>query len=77
MTYHVPRRHVACDAAISPAPVTGVTPRPDPFASLAPPAYSGCNFNNYVMIAGAEALNPGVYCGGITILGGKAIFNRK
>jgi hypothetical protein len=46
MTYHVPRRHVACDAAISPAPVTGVTPRPDPFASLAPPAYSGCNFNN-------------------------------
>ena len=61
--------------AINPPPVTGVSPRPDPFASLAPPTYSGCNFTNYTLIAGSATLNPGVYCGGIAILGGKATFN--
>jgi hypothetical protein len=61
--------------AISPLPKTGVSPRLDPFSSLAAPTYSGCNFTNYIMITGSETLAPGVYCGGITILGGKATFN--
>jgi hypothetical protein len=61
--------------AISPPPITGVSPRPDPFSSLAAPTYSGCNFTNYIMITGSETLAPGVYCGGITILGGKSTFN--
>jgi hypothetical protein len=61
--------------AIAPPPVTGVSPRPDPFSSLAAPTYAGCNFNNYKLIVGSATLTPGVYCGGITILGGKAAFS--
>ena len=59
---------------ITPAPVTGVSPRPDAYAALTAPAYSGCNFNNYKLTGGTATLNPGVYCGGISILGGKATF---
>ena len=61
--------------SIAPAPVTGVSPRPDPLATLAPPAYAGCNFTNYLLVGGSATLNPGVYCGGITVLGGKVTFN--
>jgi hypothetical protein len=61
--------------AISPPPVTGASPRPDAYASLAAPTYSGCNFNNYKLTRGPATLTPGVYCGGILILGGKATFS--
>jgi glycosidase len=61
--------------AISPTPVTGASPRPDAYAGLPAPTYSGCNFNNYKLTGGSATLNPGVYCGGIFILGGKATFN--
>jgi hypothetical protein len=64
----------AAAGGITPAPVTGVSPRPDAYAALTAPAYSGCNFNNYRLTGGSATLNPGVYCGGITILGGKATF---
>ena len=53
----------------------GASPRPDAYASLPAPTYSGCNFNNYKLTGGSATLNPGVYCGGIFILGGKATFN--
>jgi len=56
--------------AISPTPVTGVASRPDPFATMPSPSYSGCNFTNFKLSgASSAALTPGVYCGGITISG--------
>jgi len=55
--------------AVNPPPVTGVSPRPDPFASLAAPTYSGCNSTNYKLIGGPATLTPGAYCGGIAIRG--------
>ncbi|MGA2136986.1 MAG: alpha-amylase family glycosyl hydrolase [Bryobacteraceae bacterium] len=65
----------APSGAITPTPVTGVTPRPDPLATLSAPTYSGCNYTNYRLTKGTATLNPGVYCGGITILAGTATFN--
>jgi hypothetical protein len=57
-------------SAISPTPVTGVAPRPDPFGTMAAPSYSGCNFTNFTLSGAVTAtLTPGVYCGGITISG--------
>jgi glycosidase len=64
----------APSGSITPPPVTGVTPRPDPLANLAAPTYSGCNFTNYKLASGTATLRPGVYCGGIKITGGTAIF---
>jgi len=56
--------------------VTGAAPIADPFASVAAPAVGACNFNNYSPGYGTWTLNPGVYCGGITINNGAtATFN--
>jgi hypothetical protein len=52
------------------------TPIADPFLSVAAPAVGACNFNNYSPGYGNWTLNPGVYCGGITINNGAtATFN--
>jgi len=64
----------APSGAINPAPMTGVSPRPDPLATLPAPTYSGCNFTNYKLTTGTATLTPGVYCGGIKITGGTAKF---
>lgn len=45
---------------------------PDPYASLMIPSYSGCDQNNFHATQ-TETLNPGVYCGGITLTGGANI----
>ena len=71
-----------------PIAITGtsiVTPTPgtrtmrrvvDPFASVPSPAAGLCNFNNYNPGFGTWTLNPGTYCGGITISNGAtATFN--
>ena len=59
---------VGNSTGFSPAPVTGVPPEPDPFASLQPPTYSGCDHSGLVKVHNATtALNPGTYCAGITI----------
>jgi putative Tad-like protein involved in Flp pilus assembly len=57
--------------APSPTPITGVVPAADPLASLAAPSIGSCNYTNFKLSAGAtQTLNPGVYCGGITLTGG-------
>lgn len=38
----------------------------DPLGYVATPAVGSCNYNNYSAVA-AATLNPGVYCGGLTI----------
>src|SRR5690348_15499399 len=42
---------------------------PDPYASLTMPSFSGCDQNNF-HTGQTQTLNPGVYCGGITLTGG-------
>jgi Flp pilus assembly protein TadG len=52
---------------------TNVTPQtdcplvPDPLASRLAPPFGGCDQNNLVIKSGSVTLNPGVYCGGLTI----------
>lgn len=60
--------------APNPTPNTGLAPLVDPFKDLAAPTVGGCDYTNYkVSNAGAVVtLNPGVYCGGITVSGNNA-----
>jgi hypothetical protein len=56
----------------TPAPVGGIDPSADPLAYMVQPGVGGCNFNNTVVDdrngnPPQTVLNPGVYCGGITI----------
>jgi hypothetical protein len=60
----------------NPVPTTGVSPQPDPFLSVVPPAVGGCDFTNYSKGSGTWTLTPGVYCGGISLHNGAiATFN--
>ena len=62
---------------ISPAPTTGTQTVADPFASVAGPTAGACNYTNYSPGFGTWTLNPGTYCGGITINNGAtAAFKR-
>ena len=57
--------------AFQPTPIPDCPPIPDPLASRAPPpnANAGCDYNNYAVDSSNAGvpLQPGVYCGGITI----------
>jgi hypothetical protein len=60
----------------SPTPVSGASVTQDPFASLTGPAAGSCTDTNYNPGWGHWTLNPGTYCGGITINNGAtAVFN--
>lgn len=47
----------------------GVSAIADPYASVNPPAFSGCNYNN-LSIHTTVTLNPGVYCNGLQLNAG-------
>jgi hypothetical protein len=56
-------------ATITPSPVTGASSFSDPLASMAAPSYSSsCDHTNFTL-SGSGTLNPGTYCGGISITG--------
>lgn len=46
---------------------------PDPLAAMAMLAPVGCDQNNIVVSGGARFLNPGSYCGGLTISNGAVV----
>ena len=55
---------------VSPKPVTGIAPVRDPLARLQPPAVGGCDHINYSLgLISIATMNPGTYCGGITLTG--------
>ncbi len=55
---------------VSPKPITGIAPVADPLARLQAPAVGGCDHVNYSLgLISIATLNPGVYCGGITLTG--------
>jgi hypothetical protein len=58
------------NVTVNPAPITGVAPLPDPLAYVPAPTVGGCTYTNVSINANAATtLNPGVYCGGLTING--------
>jgi Flp pilus assembly protein TadG len=60
--------------SFSPSPTTGVSSVADPLASEPQPSFSSCNYNN-TSITTTKTLNPGTYCGGMTISGGTVTLN--
>jgi Flp pilus assembly protein TadG len=55
---------------VSPRPVTGIAPVRDPLARLQPPSFGGCDHTNFSLgLISIATMNPGVYCGGITLTG--------
>lgn len=67
---------VSNGGTITPSFTTGVASTSDPFLSLPSPAVGSCTQTNYNPGYGSWTLNPGVYCGGITISNGStAVFN--
>ena len=61
-----------CSGTVTPAPEDcGV--REDPFASMSPSTSAACTHTNYSQSSGTYSLNPGVYCGGLTLTGGPTV----
>jgi Flp pilus assembly protein TadG len=56
-------------ASVKPAPMTDCPAVQDPLASRSGPTVGSCDFTNLVVNGASETLDPGVYCGGITIKG--------
>jgi hypothetical protein len=52
--------------------VTGYHAVPDPYASVTPPSFNGCDYNNY-STHGVATINPGVYCGGMNLGAGAVV----
>lgn len=65
------------NATISPAPITGAPVVPDPFASLQPPDVGPCTSNGVHLSSHQSAvLEPGVYCGAVTLSGQSSVTLR-
>ena len=61
---------------ITPAATTDCPPVDDPLGSRPAPPVGACLFTNYKITTGTATLNPGTYCGGISITGtAKVTFN--
>jgi Flp pilus assembly protein TadG len=56
-----------------PAPLTDCPARGDPLASRPAPAQGACDHTNHPPINTSRALSPGVYCGGLRVMGGAAV----
>lgn len=53
-------------ATINPTPVTGAPAFLDPLSGLPAPTVGGCTYNN-TAVNSSTTLNPGTYCGGLSI----------
>ena len=60
---------ISNNASVLPSPTLNAPATGDPFASIPAPSYSaaGCLINELITNNQVSTLNPGVYCGGITI----------
>ncbi len=59
--------------AVEPKPLTDCPKFDDPLASRPAPKVGGCDHLAMVIINQKKTLNPGVYCGGLTILGNSKV----
>ena len=55
--------------SVAPEPTTGCLPQPDPLADLTPPEVGACSYRASRFDSYSGILQPGVYCGGLTIAG--------
>ncbi len=77
--------HLTCSAGgygggsinYSPTPLTDCPPRDNPLATRAAPTVGACNYNKHSVSNYVGQLQPGVYCGGLTILGASDITFQK
>jgi hypothetical protein len=53
--------------------VTGYHVVADPYASVTPPSFSGCDHTNYSTHGAIVTISPGVYCGGINLGAGAIV----
>ena len=61
----------------SPMPLTDCPVREDPLKDRTPPTVGVCNYNRHSVSNFVGVLQPGVYCGGLTILGSSSIQLQK
>lgn len=57
---------ISGSATVSPTPVTGAATIADPLLAISEPAFTACDFTNYVA-NGTVTLQPGTYCNGIRL----------
>jgi hypothetical protein len=63
------------NVVFSPLPKTGIVAAADPLAYVQAPSYGACGYNSFTLNGNTGSsgsyyqMNPGVYCGGITIIG--------
>ncbi len=55
--------------SINPEPTTDCSKIDDPLIDRPNPSYAGCNFTNKRVGVGITTMQPGVYCGGLEIVG--------
>lgn len=60
-------------ANFDPIPITDCPKRDDPLADRAPPTFGGCEHSGLVKTDFIGTLQPGVYCGGLTIDGASRV----
>lgn len=60
---------VSGSATADPAPISDCPPLPDPLADRAPPPFEGCDHTALAIKDETVTLDPGVYCGGLTVAG--------
>jgi Putative Flp pilus-assembly TadE/G-like len=61
-------------ATITPTPVTGIPPAPDPLAYLTPPSTVGCDVTGFNQNGGSITISPGVYCKGMKLVNNAHVF---
>jgi hypothetical protein len=59
--------------AVQPKPITDCPSFDDPLASRPAPKVGGCDHLAMIILNQNKTLNPGVYCGGLTILGNSKV----
>ncbi|MGI9416326.1 MAG: hypothetical protein ACR2RA_00665 [Geminicoccaceae bacterium] len=59
----------AAGSCLNPTPTINAAPSPDPMADRDAPGYGGCDADKKVKVNKDQTLDPGVYCGGISISG--------
>lgn len=64
---------VSGSARVTPAPITDCPPVADPLANRAAPSVGTCDHKNLTLNSVTKTLDPGVYCGGLTIKGSASI----
>jgi hypothetical protein len=59
----------------TPTPRFNAATMTDPLASIASPSFSGCNHVGFAVLLATTTINPGTYCGGLSITASTVTFN--